>query len=59
MNKFLYIALSLCLAACANPHKAKDIDTTVDISAPVNNGGVIGVKDGDMVYQRKVIEIKK
>ncbi|MBS1970965.1 MAG: hypothetical protein JSU04_11695 [Bdellovibrionales bacterium] len=54
MKKFAFIALSMVLAACANPNKAKDLDTKVDMTAPVNAGGVIGVKDGDMVYQRKV-----
>lgn len=54
MKKLSYIAITLALAACANPNKAKDIDTKVDMTAPVNAGGVIGVKDGDMVYQRKV-----
>jgi len=55
MKKFSFVVITLALAACANPHKAKDIDTTVDMTAPVNAGGVIGVKDGDMVYQRKVM----
>lgn len=54
MKKFAFIALSMVLASCANPNKAKDLDTKVDMTAPVNAGGVIGVKDGDMVYQRKV-----
>lgn len=55
MKKFSFVVISLALAACANPHKAKDIDTKVDMTAPVNAGGVIGIKDGDMVYQRKVM----
>jgi len=54
MKKLIYLTVSLLLAACANPHKAKDLDTKVDMTAPVNAGGVIGIKDGDMVYQRKV-----
>lgn len=54
MKKLSFIAVSLVLAACANPNKAKELDTKVDMTAPVNAGGVIGVKDGDMVYQRKV-----
>lgn len=55
MKTLSFLALSFLFAACANPHKAKDLDTKVDMTAPVNAGGVIGVKDGDMVYQRKVM----
>lgn len=54
MKKFSVLVIGLFLAACANPNKAKDLDTKVDMTAPVNSGAVIGVKDGDMVYQRKV-----
>lgn len=42
------------LAGCSSKNKAKDIDTTVDMSEPVRADSVVGVKDGDMVYQRKV-----
>jgi hypothetical protein len=49
------ILLGLAFVACSSAHKAKDIDTKVDLTAPVNNNAVIGVKDGDMVYQRKVM----
>jgi len=54
MKRTGFIAL-IILSACASPHKAKDLDTEVDLKAPVSGGGVIGVKDGDMVYQRKVM----
>jgi hypothetical protein len=47
--------LNFGLMACSSANKAKDIDTKVDMTADVNNGAVIGVKDGDMVYQRKVM----
>ncbi len=40
--------------ACSSKHKAKDLDTNVDMATPVRGDSVIGVKDGDMVYQRKV-----
>ncbi|WP_374029742.1 hypothetical protein [Bdellovibrio bacteriovorus] len=48
------IIVSLLFVACSSKHKAKDVDTNVDMSAPVRGDSVIGVKDGDMVYQRKV-----
>lgn len=55
MKHFTVLALGLALSACANPNKARDLDTKVEMTAPVNTGGVIGVKDGDMVYQKKVL----
>lgn len=54
MKTQLLISMIL-LAGCASPHKAKELDSQVENSAPVNGGGVIGVKDGDMIYQRKVM----
>jgi hypothetical protein len=39
---------------CSSKNKAKDIDTTVEMAEPVRADSVVGVKDGDMVYQRKV-----
>ncbi|MGZ3775780.1 MAG: hypothetical protein ACXVCY_18455 [Pseudobdellovibrionaceae bacterium] len=55
MDRILFGTL-ICfiVSACASKHKAKDIDTVVDMSAPVRSDSVVGVKDGDMVYQRKV-----
>lgn len=56
MFKNLPIALIfLILSACASKHKAKDIDTSIEIPSPVRSDSVVGVKDGDMIYQRKVI----
>jgi hypothetical protein len=55
MKKIIFGILGLLLGACAHPNKAKVLDTQVDMAAPVNAGGVIGVKDGDMVYQKKVL----
>ncbi|HEY8270014.1 MAG TPA: hypothetical protein VIG33_03945 [Pseudobdellovibrionaceae bacterium] len=51
--KITFFIFLLC--ACASPNKARDLDTKVDLSAPVAGGGVIGLKDGDMIYQRKVM----
>lgn len=56
MTRYLLVfcVLSAVMAGCSSKNKAKDIDTTVDISAPVRGDSVVGVKDGDMVYQRKI-----
>jgi len=54
MRLVLIAALGLSLVSCAsNKNKAEKIDTTLETSTPVG-GAAIGVKDGDMVYQRKV-----
>ena len=42
------------LASCANPHKAKRIDTQMEKTEELGQDQVIGVKDGNMIYQRKV-----
>jgi hypothetical protein len=55
VEKLALVLLCLSFVACASKNKAKDLDTKVNLSSEVNNGGVIGVKDGDMVYQRKVM----
>ena len=55
MKKIMMAFLIFSLAACASKHKAKDIDTSVNNAAAVDSTSVIGVKDGDMVYQRKVM----
>ncbi|UXR65308.1 hypothetical protein EZJ49_03465 [Bdellovibrio bacteriovorus] len=54
MRSIVFALVALVLAGCASQHKAKDVDTKVDMSAPVRGDSVVGVKDGDMVYQRKV-----
>lgn len=48
------LLLALALASCASKNKAKELDTTIKNTSPVSSDAVIGVKDGDMVYQRKV-----
>ncbi|XGC81579.1 hypothetical protein ACES2L_03680 [Bdellovibrio bacteriovorus] len=52
--KMLLIVLMMFAVSCSSTHKAKDVDTKVEIAAPVRGDSVVGVKDGDMVYQRKV-----
>lgn len=56
MRYFVLIAVvSLGFAVgCSSKHKAKDVDTTVEMAETVRADSVVGVKDGDMVYQRKV-----
>jgi hypothetical protein len=49
------ISASLLNFACASKHKAEDVDTKLKNAAPVTGSSEIGVKDGDMVYQRKVM----
>lgn len=46
--------LCLVLACASNPHKAKTLDTDLDHSEAVRGDSKIGLKDGEMVYQRKV-----
>lgn len=55
MKKLMILGL-LALSACAsNPHKAEKLDTKVEYQKEVSGNTVIGVKDGDMVVQRKVV----
>lgn len=42
------------LSSCANPHKARKMDTGLEHRDEVSGEQSIGVKDGNMVYQRKV-----
>lgn len=54
MRLLMIAVLSLSFVACAtNRNKAEKVDTKLDNAAPVGSGA-IGIKDGDMVYQRKV-----
>ncbi len=48
--------LCLCLlAACSsNPHKAEKITTEIDSKGQVSGDTAVGIKDGDMVVQKKV-----
>jgi hypothetical protein len=55
-KKVLVLASMLLLAACAtNPNKAVNLDTRVDNMTTMSQDSVIGVKGGNMVYQKKVI----
>lgn len=54
MQRLLLVLVLGFAVSCSSTHKAKDIDTSVEMAAPVRGDSVVGVKDGDMVYQRKV-----
>lgn len=50
----LALSVELSLSSCASKNKAKEVDTKIDKTTQVTSDSVIGVKGGDMVYQRKV-----
>lgn len=54
--KFLnFLLVIFALAACAsNPHEAKEIDTSMETEEKMSGETSIGVKDGDMVFRKKV-----
>lgn len=55
----LLASTSLVAVSCStNPHKAEKIETNMDKKDNVSSDSQIGVKDGNMVFQRKV-EIKE
>lgn len=50
------LAAGLFLSSCAsNPNKAKSIETKVENSGQVSGDTELGVKDGNMVVQKKVM----
>jgi hypothetical protein len=50
------ISIELLFTACAtNPNKAKEIDTTLENTSSINGETSLGVKDGYMVVQKKVM----
>lgn len=50
------ISVEILLTACAsNPNKAKDIETKMDSSAQISGDTALGIKDGNMVVQKKVL----
>ncbi|MNK12050.1 hypothetical protein D3C87_301060 [compost metagenome] len=55
MKLYAQLLPLLVLIGCSSPHKAKEVDSRVEIPAIVTSDAVIGIKDGDMIYQRKVL----
>ncbi len=55
MRIIILALMALFLSHCAtNPHEAKEIDTSIEKAKHLNDEQTIGVKDGDMVYQKTV-----
>ena len=55
MRLTLFIILPFILCYCAsNPHKAKEIDASLEKQNDLTDEQAIGVKDGNVVYQKKV-----
>ena len=52
---FAFLGLSLVVGCSSNPHKAEEIDTSIEAKGKVSGDTQVGVKDGNMVVQRKVI----
>ncbi len=51
-----FISIALLFTACStNPNKAKDIDTKMDNTSAINGDTSLGIKDGYMVVQKKVM----
>ena len=56
MKLLILIIAALGLVSCANnPHKAKEIDTKIDNMQKINGTDNMGIKDGNMVVQKKVM----
>jgi hypothetical protein len=52
----ILITLQLLFTACAsNPNKAKEIETQMENAAQISGDTQLGVKDGNMVVQKKVL----
>lgn len=55
-NMGLIVLIAAGLNACSsNPHKAKDIETNMDKKESVSGQTSVGVKDGNMIVQKKVM----
>ncbi len=57
MNQWILLSLiGLMMAACSsNPNKAEKIDTSIEKKAEITSDTSLGVKDGNMVVQKKVM----
>lgn len=51
----LFASLGAVVGCSSNPHKAEKVDTAIDKSAEISGDTKVGVKDGNMVVQRKVM----
>lgn len=56
MKKWSLALVSVALFACShNPNKAEKIQTEIDTKTNLGNDTQVGLKDGNMVYQKKVL----
>ncbi|MCX7977857.1 MAG: hypothetical protein N2578_02515 [Bdellovibrionaceae bacterium] len=58
MNKVygLFLSLPLAFTACSsNPHKAQKLDTKIENAEQVTGDTKLGIKDGEMIVQQKVL----
>lgn len=52
----MLLTIELLFTACTtNPNKAKDIETKLENSSAINGETTLGIKDGNMVVQKKVM----
>lgn len=54
MKKVFGLFAFALIAACANPHKAEKIETAIDLKDEVTGDTALGVKDGNLIVQKKV-----
>lgn len=55
-HRYWLLIATLSLAACAtNPNKAQKLETKIDNQGQISGDTSVGVKNGDMVVQRKVL----
>lgn len=55
MNQLILAAVaSFLFLSCSSKHKAKDVDTKIENAQNMNSDTRLGVKDGDMIVQKKV-----
>lgn len=56
VGRYSFLVFAIGLAACShNPNKAEKIDTKIEKQAAVSGDTSLGVKEGNMVVQRKVM----
>jgi hypothetical protein len=54
--KLMLVGVAFGVASCAsNPNKARDIETKMDKSANISGDTNLGIKDGNLVVQKKVM----
>lgn len=55
MKKLILLSVIGFVVACKSPHKAEKIETTMEKKEEITGNTSLGVKDGDMVVQKKVM----